>query len=261
MKKILISLLLFSSFLFSHHVDKKEGKLRITYAEFWAPYSYKDKNGEMHGVLIELLDELLVKRMHLEVEHIGFPWNRAQILSEKGIYDAIFTNPTQKRLLKFVSNKEPLISLEWRGFTTKNSQDYEELINMSNPLLKKDIIFCSVLGDKSTESLYNKYNIRSHKSKNVEVAAIMLNSNRSSFFINSKLTMLDAIHKLKLQDTITMHKKVYKEVPFTLLLSNDSEYHKDILVGLDVLVKEMKESGEYQKLIDKLIANEFKKYQ
>jgi len=261
MYKIIITLLLFSSFLFSHHVDEKNGKLRITYAEYWAPYSYKDKNGEMHGILIDLLDELLAKKMHLEIEHIGFPWNRAQALSEKGIYDAIITNPTEKRLLKFVSNKEPLISLEWRGFTTKNSQHYDELINMPNPLLKKDIIFCSVLGDKSTESLYNMYNINSHKSKNVERAARMLNSNRSGFFVNAKLTMLDTIHRLKLQDSIVMHKKIYKAVPFTLLISNASDYHKEILKGLDVIVKEMKESGEYQKLLDRLIANEFKKYQ
>lgn len=253
---LLIISLTFSS-IFAHHVEGNK-KLMIAYAEEWPPYSYRDENGKMQGILVDLMDRLLHKMLHIEIEHGGFPWKQAQVMAESGIYDAVITFPSQERKTKYSVSSEHLLNLEWRGFTSVNSLNYDLIMKSENPLeITKNLNYCSVLGDGTTKKLFDKYNIKPHQSKNVDFAVQLLHDGRSDFFVNAKLTTLNLIYKNKLGQTVKLHPKVLAQTPFHFLLSNKSNINKNVVKKLDKLIKEMRANGIYQQLLDNIESNEF----
>ncbi len=260
MIKIIFVLIFSISSVFAHHVENNK-KVMIAYAEEWPPYSYRDEDGQMKGILISLMDTLFHKMLHVEVEHGGFPWKRAQLLAEEGTYDAVVTFPSKDRKKVYSITEERLINLEWRGFTSVNSKKMDLALKTEDPLmLKDDLFFCSVLGDGTTEKLYKEAGVNSHKSKNVDIAVKVLYEGRTDFFINSKLTTLNLILKNGMGDDIKMHPKVYKEVPFHFLLSNNSNIDKSLILKLDELVKDLKKNNKYEALLDQVASEEFHKW-
>lgn len=78
---------------------------KIAYHEEFAPYSQR-RDGKMAGILVGIMDELLVKRMGLGIEHEGFPWARAQQRVKEGQSDAFVTVPTDERMAYTVPTQE-----------------------------------------------------------------------------------------------------------------------------------------------------------
>lgn len=256
MIKVLLIVFVFSSSLVANHITHK--KVMIAYAEEWPPYSYRDEQGKMRGILVDLLDTLLSEMLDLDVIHSGFPWKRAQVLAEVGTYDAVITFPSQKRKAKYLVTQENLIDLEWRGFTSVYSKKFDLTMKTKNPMsLKDELVFCSVLGDGTTEKLYEEQGIVSHKSKNVDIALKVLLEGRTDFFVNAKLTALNLILKNKIGNAILMHSKVYKKVPFHFLLSHTSDINNALIAKIDELVKKLKKEGKYQKLLQQIQSKEF----
>lgn len=255
MLKIVFILFFCITYSFSHHV-KDNKKLMIAYTEDWAPYSYRGEDGQMKGILVDLVDTLLDKMLHIEIENGGFPWKRAQSLAEEGTYDAIIGFPSEERKKFYTISKEELISLEWKGFTSVNSKNIDLIMNSSNLIdLKSNFQFCSILGDTFTETLLKEKGINSHKTKNVDMALKVLSEGRTDLFINSKLIALNFISKKGLEDNIKMHPMVFEKVPFHFLLSNNSDIDKSVISKLDNLIKELKKNKKYDSLIEEIEKN------
>lgn len=260
MVKIIFILVVCISSVFSHHVNHPN-KVMIAYADEWPPFSYRDENGEMKGILVDLMDTLLHEMLHVEVVHSGFPWKMAQVLAKEGIYDALITFPSKNRKDLYLVTEEPLINLEWKGFTSVNSKKMNLIMQSENPLiLKNELIYCAVLGDETTEKLYTDIGVKSHKSKNVDSAVKVLYEGRTDFFVNSKLTTLNLILKNGLGDGIKMHQKVYKKVPFHFLLSNNSDINKELIPKLDYIIRKMKSNKKYNDLLENIESKEFHKW-
>lgn len=82
-----------------------ESAFRIAYHEDFAPFSQR-REGRMAGIFINILDELLVKRLGLTIEHEGFPWARAQQRVKEGLADAFVTVATDERRAFTVPTQE-----------------------------------------------------------------------------------------------------------------------------------------------------------
>jgi polar amino acid transport system substrate-binding protein len=78
---------------------------KIAYHEEFAPYSQR-RDGKMAGILVGIMDELLVQRLGLSIEHEGFPWVRAQQRVKEGLSDAFVTVPTDERKAYTVPTQE-----------------------------------------------------------------------------------------------------------------------------------------------------------
>lgn len=257
MKKLLFLLIFVVSSAFAHHVTGNK-KIMIAYAEQWPPYSYRDENGKMKGILIDLMNKLLHTGLHVDLEHEGFPWKQAQVLAEQGIYDAVITFPSDDRKKKYVANEETLLDIEWRGFTSVHSKNFELVSKAEDPLsLDNKLNYCVVLGDKTTEKLLSNTNITPHQSKNVSTAVKMLYDGRTDFFVNAKLTTLNLIYKNKLQNVVKLHPKVYQKSPFHFLLSNNSNIPKKVVEKLDEHIRKLKKEKVYQNMLDKIESDEF----
>lgn len=78
---------------------------KLAYHEEFPPFSHR-RDGKMMGLLVGIMDELLVKRLGLTVEHEGFPWARAQQRVKDGQSDAFVTVPTDERKAYTVPTQE-----------------------------------------------------------------------------------------------------------------------------------------------------------
>ena len=72
------------------------------------PYSM-ERNGEMTGILVECMDDLLGTRMGYTVEHRGYDWPEAQEMVQSGKADSLCTNPTDVRRQFMYFSEEPVI--------------------------------------------------------------------------------------------------------------------------------------------------------
>lgn len=72
--------------------------LRLAYYDNFAPFSSLGPQGEVRGVFVDIMEELLVRRLGWQVRHEAFPWARAQQRVQKGEADGFITVPTPERL-------------------------------------------------------------------------------------------------------------------------------------------------------------------
>lgn len=120
---------------FSAHAANEQSfsqPLRIAYNDAWSPYSYQGRDNKAQGILVDLLEEALVQRMGLEVEHYSYPWNRVQLNVQQGAQDAFITVPTPERLAYTMSSRETAFMVEMRAFVARTSRHYPALHKVRN---------------------------------------------------------------------------------------------------------------------------------
>jgi polar amino acid transport system substrate-binding protein len=86
------------------------GKRTLTcgWTEAFPPFSMK-KDGRMTGILVDCLNEILVKRMDCAVTNQGGPWPAIQDLARAGKVDALCTNPTEARRQYMLFCETPVV--------------------------------------------------------------------------------------------------------------------------------------------------------
>ena len=100
--------------------------LHIVYANSFPPVSFLD-GGAMKGMLVDVLDEILGKRMDLTLRHDGLPWARAQDLVKDGGADAYCTNMTEARAAYCNFGAEPVIAMNYVVFYAKANPKAEAI--------------------------------------------------------------------------------------------------------------------------------------
>lgn len=82
--------------------------MRIVYFYNFAPLSW-EKDGKMHGIFIDVLNEALGKRMGIRLSHSGYPWKRSQGLVRNDNADAFITVPTPERRSYTKISRQPVV--------------------------------------------------------------------------------------------------------------------------------------------------------
>jgi polar amino acid transport system substrate-binding protein len=100
--------------------------LHIVYANSFPPVSYLE-GGAMKGVLVDVLDEVLARRMGLTLRHDGLPWARAQDLVKDDGADAYCTNKTEARAAYCNFGAEPVISMNYVVFYARANPKAEAI--------------------------------------------------------------------------------------------------------------------------------------
>ena len=233
----------------AHHLHDRNQTIVIGYAENWAPYSYTASDGTPQGIFIQLMNKIFNEKLKLKIIHQVVPWKRAQILTQTGQYDAIFTSINQERLKTMVAS-QAFYNLEWRLFMSKTNYNFKNIQQMDDPLKNKDVHYLSVLGDQTTENFYRDNNLTFDTVKSVNEAVNMLNSGRSSLFLHSKLTTLYALYHFSLHEQIAMHSKTFATIPFHVLISKKAAMANELIKAVDEVVTQLKKSGELEKFIE-----------
>lgn len=72
------------------------------------PYSMRSGEG-MTGILVDCINEILVKRMSLSVKNSTAPWASVQDMVRAGKVDALCTNPTESRMQFMIFCETPVV--------------------------------------------------------------------------------------------------------------------------------------------------------
>lgn len=248
---IFLGIICVMGFLQAEQTSEKN-TVTVVYADYWKPYSFISGNGAVRGILVEIMDEILSKKLNMNVIHTGQPWKRAQKSVRSGFHDAMVTAPTADRLTYAQSSSNALYYLQWRVFVSKKSPNYSRIMNMDNPLEDSSLNFISLLGDRTSGRLYEKNNIKYKAVKNISNAIKMLEIGRVDIFVHSKIIMFEHLNKMQLGDTVSMHDKEYNKIPFTFLVSNKSSFYNDLVFRVDKVVTQMKKDNEYNKFIEEV---------
>ncbi|MGA3000370.1 MAG: transporter substrate-binding domain-containing protein [Acetobacteraceae bacterium] len=94
--------------------------LRIAYTSTYPPICFLD-GGTMKGVLVDVFDELLGKRLGMTLSHQGLPWARAQDTVRDGGADAFCTDRTDQRAEYANFGDETVIAINYAVFYAKTN--------------------------------------------------------------------------------------------------------------------------------------------
>ncbi len=100
--------------------------IKIVYFKDYPPLSWQ-QNNKMQGILIDIMNEALKKRMHIDISHQGRLWEEAQLMVKNGQADAFVTVPTPERRAYTRISRESVINSSIKIFTGRNNPRIEDL--------------------------------------------------------------------------------------------------------------------------------------
>lgn len=137
-------------------LSAKAETMKFAYYDQYSPRSFME-DGKMKGILIDIINEAIVKRMGIEVKHEGFPWVRAQMMVEKGFSDAFITVPTPTRKAYTQVSKEPIIVFETFLATAADNPKKKRILSRIKSLDElKNYVFVDYYGNGFAEKKCSK---------------------------------------------------------------------------------------------------------
>lgn len=231
----------------------------IAYANAWAPMSEGD--GEVVvGILPRLMERLIRTELGRPVVHIGMPWGRAQSAVRSGAVDAFVTTPTQERLGYASSSRNVVYPLQFRAFTLEGSPQSKALQAGVSIEDLSSTHFCDVLGNGWAEQFYQQINRPVFWAPEIGHCLRMLAKGRTDVVVHSTAVTRLEIDQLGLGPVLRMHPTVYPGAEFTLLISKASPIPADFLTDFDRLLDRMKDSGDYERLVEEVLEETLSNY-
>ncbi len=223
--------------------------LRVVYFENYEPISWLDA-GTMRGVLVDIVDEAIARRMGIAIEHRGYPWARAQDMVKKGYADAYLTVVTPERSEYTNASVESVLSL-----------DNVAYINAHNPH-RKDLERIQTLDDLLPYSLVDyfgngwaKRHLAQHNVNwvpGMSNALRMVGAGRVDAFIEASHVVRYHIHKINLDADIIELSPIFESVKFRLCIGKNSHY-ADRLEQFDQAIRTMRRDGTLDRIYDKYL--------
>lgn len=226
--------------------------LVIAYANAWAPMSEGDGRA-VTGFLPSLMQALIQERMDYPVIHMGLPWGRAQSAVQSGVVDAFVTTPTEARLDYARGSSNVVYALRFRAFTTRDSPYTDALQAGAELGALESARFCDVLGNGWAQRFYQSLDLPVFWAPEIEHCLRMLVSGRTDVVVHSTAVMRLKIRRLDLDSVVRMYPRVYPGADFTLLISKASPIPDSFLTEFDRLLDRLKDSGDYEPLVNELL--------
>ncbi len=243
MKNILIIfvMLISSSPLYAKDV------MKFAYA-FSSPPICWEENKEMRGILIDIVNEAVRKRMGISVSHDGYPWKRAQYMVRKGEADALITNgPLREEWAEH--GNEVAFMFEQKLYAKAGGSKLDQLKKVKNlEDLRPFELIDERGGGWSKKNLIDN-NFKVQLAGDHETIYRMLARGRADANINSAHLARYIIKKLGLQEQI-VELATMESVPFHLVVGKKSPYTK-VIPEFDETIRQMKKDGSLQKISDK----------
>lgn len=227
--------------------------LRLAVSDNYAPLYMLD-NGRASGLVVDILRTVLQRQMGLMVEIDPFPWARAQMLVQRGEYDALCTIPTPERLQYTVASAEAVLVNNFRLF-----------VHRDNPLLPQlrqvrslpELLALKPSAVSYSGSGWSKANLSSIGvvlTGTFDNVMRLLLARRADIVIDGEVNVMHwlATHPEDLgrfnTADIIMLPLVYEATHFALLVAKDSP-HVGLLPEFNVRMKAFRASAEYRQIL------------
>ncbi|WP_319526562.1 transporter substrate-binding domain-containing protein [uncultured Desulfosarcina sp.] len=232
MRVILIFLLLLPTLVLA------EEPMRFVYYDDYRPRSWNE-NGKVRGILVDIVDEAVGKRLGIPVSHFGYPLKRAQQMVKTGLADAFVTLPTQERRSYTVVGNEPIIVFTLKLATRQNHPKISEIEQITTIEQLKDYTIVDYLGDGWAQQHLKNMNV--HWLSDIDSIFPFLIQGRADVVILSTRTIFE-MHRQGYDPLIKIFPHNLSSVSFYLCVGKHSSY-KDRIDEIDSVLKEMRGDG------------------
>ncbi|MFC4160810.1 substrate-binding periplasmic protein [Chitinimonas lacunae] len=221
--------------------------LRIAYFDSFPPYSFRE-HGEMRGVLIELLDEALGRRMGVPLRHEGYAWLRAQALVREGHADALFTMVTAERLSYAEASTESPLSLTMTLFTYRGHPRWDEMEKVRTPDQLASFRVASYYGNGWAKTRLANI-VLDWRPTDREVLRLIA-MKRYDLTVISPEIAYRLLSDMNLSGEVVQVGEPLERVIFHLLISRRSPYLPE-LTRFDEAVRAMRRDGTLARILEK----------
>jgi polar amino acid transport system substrate-binding protein len=217
--------------------------MHFVYYDSYRPRSWDD-NGTMRGILVDIVNEAIGKRLGIPVTHAGYPWKRAQLKVKEGTADAFITMPNEERRTYTVIGNEPVIEFALRIVTRKNHDKVREmeLITSVEQLTGYKIV--DYLGNGWAKRNLTEVNV--HWLPDVDKIFPFLVGGRADILVASKRTLYEIKRQGYDSQLMALPNKL-SSVSFHMCVGKNSPY-KDRLNDFDRIIREMHEDGTIDRI-------------
>jgi len=224
--------------------------LKIVYFYNFAPFSWKEDQ-PLQGIMIDILNEVLVKEMKIPVSHKAYPWKRAQELVKTNEADGFVTVATPDRRTYTIVGSEPVVSVKWLMYVKANDPIIEQLKTVTSINDLKGYRFGSYLGNGWAKRNLSGMKINYWADK-LDNTFKMLVNDRFSIYVSMPQVAHYYLKKLGLTDKITELPYVLDADSMVLCIRKNSPYIH-ILPKFDATLKKLRKSGRIQPILEKYL--------
>jgi polar amino acid transport system substrate-binding protein len=219
---------------------------QMAYFETYSPLSFR-QGSALQGILLDVIEEILYKRMRVDVDHKGYPWNRAQLMVQNGEADAICTIATPERLEYAVAAEEPVVSPRRRVFVRASHPMLAQIrqIKDLDELRQLNLTVVSYAGNGWAKA--NLVDFKVEQGIDFESALKMLIARRGDVFIDNSFTMQYSLQRLPGGNEILMMPANLDQSHFQLLVSKKST-HLGLLPAFDAALRQFKRTPQYTRI-------------
>ncbi len=245
-KAILMFILIIRMLL---NVAFAEEILKIAHDSNYPPLSWQEEKKGM-GILIDVTEEALSRRMGVKISHHFFPWKRVQKYVEEGAMDAFITNHTQTRKKYTYAGNELITNIKRSIFIKNGNVKIPEVSKAKNISQIKPFTTGNYIGNGWAEANLKDMNIIWTSS--FESTLKMLSNDRFDIFIGNPLSTKYKLKVLNIQNIIMLSNSLedIKPSQFKLLIGKNSKYVY-ILKEFDSTLRKMREEGVIDSIIKK----------
>ncbi len=222
----------------------------IAYNSDWPPYSigYGDT---VRGILPDLLEELIGRRMGMQVAHVGYPWKRVQEAVRNGEVDAMITFASDER--KGYAHASPSIvyTLKQRPVVKKGSAVETALLHSPTPDELRKHTVCMMIGDGWSTTYYRKLEVEPITARNAQACLRMVASDRADIFLHPEAVVIAHLQAIDTLHRLTHLPTVFEKMEFSLLVSKQSpQGTEDFMNGFEQVLADPRRDQALEKLID-----------
>ncbi len=214
--------------------------MRIAYFEDFPPFSWRNRNRQMEGVFIDVLNEVLGRRMNIPVLHEGFPWARAQQMVRDGLADAFCTVPTEERRSYTQPASEPVVTATFTMFAPRHGGALERLKEVNRLADLKPFLIGHYLG--SGWAHQKLQGMRVDWAPDLDLALQKLARGRDDVLIDVAEVLRSRVRQLGLDTELAELPQVLDSQPFSLCIRKGSPYEA-VLPDFDRIMRQAREDG------------------
>ena len=242
MKKLFLSL----CFLLIPSLTLAQDVMEFVYYDNYSPRSWVE-NGKTKGILVDIVEEALVKRLGIAVSHSGYPWKRAQKMVQENGADAFVTVSTKERRAYTVTGTEPAIVFNIHLLVRKDYAGIRNLEQVSTLEELKGIKIADYSGNGWAERKLQGMNV--HWLPNIDVIFPFILAGRADAALVSNRTIYK-MKQLGYSSQFTILPNILESVSFYICIGKNSPF-KGITDDLDKALKEMHNDGTIDHILEK----------
>ncbi len=230
-------------------LSRNAGKFIYSVFNIGYPYCWVE-DGVVKGCFVEIMQEIIQKRLSLTFIVKVYPWQRVQLMVQAGYADAMITAYLPVRQKYSLASQEVVLYYDLIAFTRINHPRLTEMRNIKTLEDTKPFKHGHYFGAGWAEANLNKKGYKVDWVGGFDLCLQKLAIGRFDLFIENSIAIRANAKKLGLWQKITPLPTKFANLPFHVLISKKSQ-HTKLLPKIDDAIKAMMKDGTFKAIMSK----------